>query len=84
MPIYEFRCRDCSKISEILFRGADGQSVRCPDCGGENLEKLISASYMIRMEALAQSTTCCGRTKRLPVLQSALAVEHDEYKTRRI
>jgi len=64
VPIYDFRCRECGKVSEIFVRGADGQVACCPDCGSEDLERLISASYMIRMDAQAPGTTCCGRTER--------------------
>lgn len=59
MPIYDFRCRECSKVSEVFLRGADGQAMRCPDCGSENLERLISASYMTRMAVTTAGTTCC-------------------------
>jgi len=62
VPIYDFRCRDCGKVSEIFLRDA-GQVARCPDCGSDNMERLISASYMIK-SAPAPGTTCCGRTER--------------------
>jgi putative FmdB family regulatory protein len=64
MPVYDYRCRDCGKVSEIFLRSLDAQSIKCPDCGSENLEKLVSASYMIKMEASAPGLTCCGRTER--------------------
>jgi len=62
MPIYDFRCRECSKVSEIFVRGVN-QTARCPNCGSNNMERLISASYMIKMNALAPGNTCCGRTE---------------------
>jgi len=64
VPIYDFRCRECGKVSELFLRGADNQVVCCPDCGSEKLERLISASYMIKTSASAPGTTCCGRTER--------------------
>lgn len=64
MPIYEFRCRECGEVSEVLIRGPDGQAGPCPVCGSENRERLISASYMVRMDARALGTTCCGSTER--------------------
>ena len=64
MPIYEFKCHECGRVSEVFFRGADGQAARCPDCASENMEKLISGSYMIKMDASAPGHTCCGRTER--------------------
>ena len=41
MPIYDFRCGDCGAVSELFVRGAEGQTCRCPDCGSENMEKLV-------------------------------------------
>ena len=63
MPIYDFRCLDCSKVSEVFIRGSE-QVPHCPDCGSENLEKLISSSYMVKAGSQAPGTTCCGRTER--------------------
>ena len=64
MPIYDFRCQDCGKVSEILVRGADDGSIRCDECGSGNVEKLISSSYIMRMDAPRRGTTCCGSTER--------------------
>ena len=64
MPIYDFSCQDCGKVSEMLVHSTEGHAARCPACGSENLERLISASYMIKMSASTSGTTCCGRTER--------------------
>lgn len=40
MPVFEYVCKSCSKQFETLVRGADQPA--CPDCGGEQLEKLFS------------------------------------------
>ena len=64
MPIYDFKCQECGKVSEVFLRSADGQIPCCPDCGNENMEKLITSSYMIKMDTSASGTTCCGRTER--------------------
>ena len=63
MPIYDFRCQQCGRITEIFVRSAD-QAARCPHCGSNNMERLISSSYMIRTDAGAPDTTCCGRAER--------------------
>ena len=40
MPIYDYRCSDCSKTFELLVRvSADPV---CPICGSLRLEKLVS------------------------------------------
>jgi len=41
MPIYEYECRDCGERFEHLLRGDERPA--CPACGGEKLEKQISA-----------------------------------------
>jgi putative FmdB family regulatory protein len=40
MPIYEFACPRCGARFEELAR-AD-EAPRCPDCGGADVERLIS------------------------------------------
>ncbi|HDD35540.1 MAG TPA: zinc ribbon domain-containing protein [Candidatus Desulfofervidus auxilii] len=40
MPIYEYVCEDCGKRFECLVFG--NEKVKCPNCKGENLKRLIS------------------------------------------
>jgi len=63
MPIYDFKCQECGKVSELFLRATD-QVAHCPDCGSDKMEKLVAASYMIKMGTTAPGTTCCGRTER--------------------
>ena len=43
MPIYEYKCEDCGKVSEILVKNRARESeVLCPECQAGNLKKLIS------------------------------------------
>jgi len=42
MPLYEYQCRSCSKISEVIQRMDDAPLSTCDECGGE-LKKLFSA-----------------------------------------
>ena len=63
MPIYDFKCKECGNISEVLLLDAD-KKVRCNNCGSEDMERLISASYVVRADMSAPGTTCCGRTER--------------------
>jgi putative FmdB family regulatory protein len=64
MPIYEYRCMDCGKTSEIFLRTPNSGSIECPICGGKNVERLLSASYAIKMSDFMTEKTCCGRTGR--------------------
>ena len=63
MPIYDFRCLECGKISEIFIRVSD-QVVRCSNCGGIKLERLISSAYTVKRGNQTPGTTCCGRDER--------------------
>ena len=42
MPIYEYRCEKCGQVNEFLIIGQQGP-LRCRQCGGETLTKLMSA-----------------------------------------
>ena len=45
MPIYEYKCNDCGKISSILFRSfssVENESAECEHCGSSSLKRLIS------------------------------------------
>ena len=66
MPIYDFKCLDCGKVSEVFVRGSE-QVPRCPDCGSTSLERLIPSSYMVRVSSQTPGNTCCGRTERCDV-----------------
>ena len=44
MPIYEYRCNECSKeFSFLLLNKKDLRKVRCKFCQGANLTRLLSA-----------------------------------------
>ncbi len=42
MPIFEYRCAECSRVFERLVR-SDAEGVECPDCASRRVEKLLSA-----------------------------------------
>lgn len=43
MPFYEYRCQKCEHEFEELIRCEDDlKNLRCPQCGGEELGKLLS------------------------------------------
>ncbi len=64
MPIFDFRCQECGGVSEILVRNNTNQDVRCPTCGSESMERLVTASYSVRTNSSSHGSTCCGRTER--------------------
>lgn len=42
MPIYEYKCNDCSERHEIIQSISDEPLTHCPKCGGA-MKKLISS-----------------------------------------
>lgn len=59
MPIYEYRCSACRKVSEFLILSLHSPFTPvCPRCGGTDLERVLSRvrvrlSEETRMERLA-------------------------------
>ncbi|MEW4527310.1 MAG: zinc ribbon domain-containing protein [Maioricimonas sp. JB045] len=42
MPLFEYHCRNCNRNFEALVR--NGENPHCPECQGEEIEKLMSAA----------------------------------------
>jgi putative FmdB family regulatory protein len=42
MPTYEYRCQFCHRVSEAFQRMSDAPLVKCPYCGKEQLERIVS------------------------------------------
>jgi len=42
MPIFEYKCKECSKISDFLVNGSSKDKKKCVHCGSASLEKLFS------------------------------------------
>ena len=61
MPIYEYKCGNCSMVFEQLMRSSTDRSAVCPKCGGKKLEKQLSpfsASISERPVLPCASGTC--------------------------
>ncbi len=55
MPIYEFKCNSCGKEFEALVMSQD-EEVRCPECGSEKVERLLS----VFSSSGSQASSSCG------------------------
>ena len=66
MPIYEYECAQCGKMSEILIGiGRDSGSPVCRYCGSHDLEKILSvSSFTFSDSGRAPGATCCGKDER--------------------
>jgi putative FmdB family regulatory protein len=64
MPVYDFRCQECGKVSEFLLSSSsENKKPVCQRCGSQNMKRLMPAPSLLR-NPISSSTTCCGRTER--------------------
>ncbi|MCL4459276.1 MAG: zinc ribbon domain-containing protein [Chloroflexi bacterium] len=51
MPIYEYRCEQCGRLSAVFRRNYESPvALSCPYCGHRELQKLISRFAVARSE----------------------------------
>ncbi len=60
MPLYEYKCRDCGKISEFFHKK---EKLVCTSCGSLNLEKQFSAFSVVNKGSDYKERSCCGMTE---------------------
>ena len=60
MPLYEYVCRQCGRQSELLIR--PGVTAQCPDCQGQDLERLISG-FAVSSETTRQAAYKAGSAR---------------------
>lgn len=46
MPLYDYRCRACSKVTEVRHGFGDVHQDACPECGGE-LARVFSPAGIV-------------------------------------
>ena len=72
MPIYEYRCDDCGKISEfLLIKSEETFTPQCKKCGSKKMSRILSKVRVIRseesrIESLADPSKWGGLDERDP------------------
>ena len=72
MPIYEYRCDDCGKISEFLLIKTDETFIpQCKRCKSKKMSRVLSKVRVIRseesrMESLADPSKWSGLDEKDP------------------
>ena len=52
MPIYEYQCQTCGRISSLLIlKSEDEQKISCSHCQKTNLERIMSSFAVHKTEA---------------------------------
>ena len=58
MPIYEYACGDCRRtLSLLILNIHNPPPLRCPHCGGEQLDRLLSRFARLRTEGRPDGLT---------------------------
>jgi putative FmdB family regulatory protein len=72
MPIYEYRCSDCGKKTQLLTLSVKSAvEPKCRHCGGLNLQKLVSRIAVLRseesrLESMADTSALSGLDENDP------------------
>lgn len=68
MPIYEYECLSCGRLSEFIEGVYGGTTDRmCKHCGGALLKRVLSKGVTSRLDGIIGDRggkTCCGREER--------------------
>lgn len=66
MPIYEYSCGRCGKITEFLIGvGQEDPKILCAGCGSAEMTKVMSAPNLpTAASSPVPGGTCCGNEER--------------------
>jgi len=69
MPLFDFLCLQCGKVSEILVTSSEAR-LTCQACGGTRLKKMLSAPSTLSGSSRNNmpgpgDTACCGTSPSL-------------------
>lgn len=64
MPIYEFKCKKCGKIFEILFKRYIQETPKCPTCESEEVERLLSTFSVPSVTVNSSSSACISNSSK--------------------
>lgn len=64
MPIFEFRCLECSHVFELLqlTKKSDKKGMKCPKCNSTEIERVLSRVNTVRSSGgkATQTVKDCG------------------------
>ena len=68
MPVYEFRCEGCGKVTEALIRNAqETKHLHCEHCGDSQLARVyLSPIAPVPAAKTPAAESCCGQREGCP------------------
>lgn len=80
MPIYEFRCTSCGHIQEFILTGSDDKiEMKCSECNGEELERVMSATNYAMGSSGSKSSGPTATTRTCGPGNSCTSIELPGY-----
>ena len=61
MPIYEYECQQCHKVTEAWQSLADAPLTSCPDCQGSMKKLISSSSFQLKGGGWYADGYCSGK-----------------------
>ena len=47
MPLYDYQCRTCQKVTEVRHGFKEVHRETCPDCGGSDMARVFNAAPIL-------------------------------------
>jgi len=60
MPVFEYKCNNCGKITEFLQSSAKTVAKNCPHCGGKKLKRIFSTFALGVKEGSSKRCLACS------------------------
>ncbi len=58
MPVYEYKCKECSHNFKTLVRSGSSADAHCPSCGAGRVVKLLSVTAQPQPESASPPVSC--------------------------
>jgi putative FmdB family regulatory protein len=63
MPVYEYKCQECGKVSEYKMSVQSDRIPACAGCGSSSMKRLISVPNIATRKSEAPQMRCCGQNE---------------------
>lgn len=60
MPIFDFKCQECGYKFDLMISNANKDQAKCPQCGAEKLQQLLSSFSAPRAGTAVDACAGCG------------------------